>query len=185
MAVWFMLYYSTERDKLQRRQGGITVDQSINRIDPRNYGKGLASVGERLRGDRLYYRIKDLAMEVRYAWQRAWWGYDDRAVYDLGPHLVDQMPILLKEFKRKGSIRLRQPGALHCYSELESEQILNELIFYFQNCSESHVYQRLHGISRSEAAYDRAKVIAMKTECSRCRAEALRLFQTWCFALWR
>lgn len=62
---------------------------------------------------------------------------------------------------------------------------IKEMIFYFENCDEDHVYQRLHQNRYYEdGEYDPEKWESVRVELERCRAEALRLFSKWCFHLW-
>ena len=160
------------------------MEKAESCMKKRENGKGLASARSRTRGDKLWYRLKDMLMETRYALQRAWRGYDTRAGNSLGPCFAEQMPVLLREFKKQGGIHLRIPGASNRCSEAESEQILDDMIFYFENCSEYHVYQRLYGVPIWVDGFNRERLQKSKAECSRCREEAMRLFQVWCFALW-
>ena len=69
--------------------------------------------------------------------------------------------------------------------EEETNAVIKEMIFYFENCDEDHVYQRLHQNRYYEdGEYDPEKWESVRVELERCRAEALRLFSKWCFHLW-
>ena len=154
-------------------------------IDDGNIGLGLSTVWRRTKDNpNLKRRIAALMTELRYAWQRAWRGYDDADVFDLGFRFVERMPILLQEYKRHNDCLLRDQEQGKDYTEEETERIIDEMIFYFQNCSETFTYQRIFGVSISEDDFSCDRCLAAAAEAQRCRVVALRLFSKWCFSLW-
>ena len=42
--------------------------------------------------------LKEACWNLRYAFQRAWRGYDNIDVFDLGFSFIEKMPVLLNEF---------------------------------------------------------------------------------------
>ena len=61
---------------------------------------GLKGAWKKYKGASLRFRIKEYYWDLRYAWQRAWRGYDNIDVFDLGFITLKKMPILLREFKK-------------------------------------------------------------------------------------
>lgn len=59
---------------------------------------GLNGFLERTKGASLRYKLRELWWQLRYAWQRAWRGYDFTDVFELGYNFTAKMPVLLAEF---------------------------------------------------------------------------------------
>ena len=53
---------------------------------------------ERTKGASLRYKLREFLWQLRYAWQRAWRGYDFTDVFELGYNFTAKMPVLLAEF---------------------------------------------------------------------------------------
>ena len=81
---------------------------------------------------------------MRYAWQRAWRGYDFTDVFELGYNFTTKMPVLLTEFLKNNVGLFYDAEADKQLDEEETNAVIKEMIFYFENCDEDHVYQRLH-----------------------------------------
>lgn len=147
---------------------------------------GLKGVLKRTKGSGLKWKIKTVYWELRYAWQRAWRGYDFTDVFELGFNFVERMPFLLKDFKKNNIAlfpALDDPERFSLTEE-ETDAVLDELIFYFENCNEDFVYKRLHGIDPYEDEYNYEKWKAAYEEMNRCWKEAMRLFSKWSMCLW-
>lgn len=146
---------------------------------------GLRRAWSRTKGARLTYRIAELIWEIRYAWQRAWRGYDHTDIVNLGAHIASKMPVLLREFKEHNiSLFPNLDGDRLSLTEEETNAIIDDMIFYFENCDEDFVYRRLFGVDSWKEDYDSEKWNKVGVELQRCRAEALRLFSKWCWCLW-
>lgn len=157
---------------------------------------GLKGAWHKTKGARLSFRIKEFCWELRYAWQRAWRGYDFTDVFELGFNFVERMPFLLREFKKYNDALFpniddngKLPSEYKSIDELslteeETDAILDEMIFYFENCNEDVVYERLYGIDpyKDEFNYEQWKVA--NEERDRCWKEAMRLFSKWSGYLW-
>lgn len=131
------------------------------------------------------FRIREFVWELLYAWQRAWRGFDSTDVFELGYNFVARMPILLTEFLKHNIGLFYDDETERVLSEEETDNVIKQMIFYFENCDEDHVYQRLYGRKDFEDdKHDREKWNTAYAETRRCRNEALRLFSKWCFDLW-
>lgn len=143
---------------------------------------GLRNALKRFPGACLSFRIKDLYWEIRYAWQRAWKGYDDTDIFELGYNFMHRMPTLLKEYKDHYNGLFYDTDKGRVLTEEEMNQLLDEMIFYFENCDEEHVYERLYGQEFHYPYGNDWKQV--NEEVDRCQKEALRLFSKWCAHLW-
>lgn len=149
---------------------------------------GLSAVPEKIRQE---YRMgiirrKLLRYELRYAWQRAWFGFDESEVQSLGADFLYRMPVLLRKFKENYDQRLRDPDTKYLYTRQETTEIIDKMIHLFDNCDELYVYRRLYGVNiwedEDEFAGDRME--KAEEECDRCRKQALEQFSKWCTQLW-
>ena len=147
---------------------------------------GLKDALKNIKHMRLKWKIKEIYWELRYAWQRAWIGYDFTDIFELGYNFVHHMPFLLKEFKKKNIglfPDLDNPSRL-CLTEEETNAVIDEMIFYFENCDEHIVYKRLYGVDSYNDEYAHEKWLAVNEEVDRCWNEAMRLFSKWSMCLW-
>ena len=89
----------------------------------------LHSTRNLIKGFRMWFRLREMIWEIRYAWQRAWRGYDSTDVFELGFNFISLMPVLLREFRSKTIALLPDPdhpGKAH--TEEETQRILDEMI---------------------------------------------------------
>lgn len=157
---------------------------------------GLKGISKNLKGRGLKWKIKEVYWQLRYAIQRAWRGYDSVDVFDLGFAFVERMPFLLREFKKHNDALFPNVNdnwefppeftkeEQYSLTEEETDAILDEMIFYFENCDEDVVYKRLYGISPYEDNYNFDRWKAAGEERRRCWREAMRLFSKWSMYLW-
>ena len=130
--------------------------------------------------------FRNLFREIRYAWQRAWRGYDDTDVFDLAYNFTKRMVILLREFKKHNDALFKNVdrGDSSSLTEEETNAVLDEMIFYFENCNPDMVFKRLYGdkpLSESEV-YDATGIVTEEEQ--RCWEIAMQLFAKWSRCLW-
>ena len=147
---------------------------------------GFKAALKRNKGACLRFRLHELYWQLRYAWQRAWKGYDNTDVFNLGFNFAERMPILLREF-RKNNVGLfpdlDNPDRI-ALTEEETNAVIEEMIFYFENCDHDHVYKRLFGVYPCDEDFNHTKYRAAMEESNRCWREAMRLFAKWSMSLW-
>lgn len=147
---------------------------------------GLNNIFHEMRGRGMKWIIKTLCYELRYAWQRAWRGYDDTDVFELGSNFAKRMSVLLREFKEYNDCLFpdldRNDGS--SLTEAHTNAIIDEMIFYFDNCDEDVVYKRLYGSEPYEDGYSHAKWKRVTDECKSCWDEAMKLLSKWAECLW-
>ena len=147
----------------------------------------LRSAWRHTKGCRIGHRLRELKWELRYAWQRAWRGYDDTDVFELGYNFTSLMPVLLREFRNHTIALLPDPDhPERPHTEEETRQILDEMIACFENCDEDVVWERIAGSSLSElpddAIGEHTKNVA--EEMWRSYQRAMELFSKYAWHLW-
>lgn len=137
-------------------------------------------------GEPLKQYFTTLYWQIRYAWQRAWRGYDDTDVFELVYNFTSRMSVLLREFKKYN-------GTLFCdfhhgekidLTEEQTDTVLDEMLFYFENCEFITVYERLWGDKKLNESERINAVKAAVEEHSRCWDMAMKLFGKWSNNLW-
>ena len=83
---------------------------------------GLKNMFKGLQGASLGYRLRHIKYELKYAWQRAWRGYDDSMVFNLDYGFVELYREILKDFKENLH---GYPGTM---TEEEWDDVLDEMI---------------------------------------------------------
>lgn len=147
---------------------------------------GFKAALKRNKGSCLRFRLRELYWQLQYAWQRAWKGYDNTDVFELGFNFVERMPFLLRDFKKYNDAlfpSLDDPTRFSLTEE-ETNAIIDEMIFYFENCNEDVVYKRLFGVDPYEDKYVYERWKEAGQESKRCWDEAMRLFSKWAMCLW-
>lgn len=147
----------------------------------------LHSTRNLIKGFRMGFRLREMMWELRYAWQRAWRGYDSTDVFELGFNFISLMPVLLREFRSKTIALLPDPdhpGKAH--TEEETQRILDEMIFCFENCDEDVVWERVVGKPLSEISdYDILESMkSVSEEMQRNYKRAMELFSKYAWHLW-
>ena len=119
-----------------------------------------------LKGCSLKYKIKSIRRNLRYAWQRAWRGYDDTDVFDFNSNFNEKIIEILKHLKKyregrwwvpdeyekiiKGTEYLPVAGK-EIFSEDQVDAILDTMIFHFKMCDEDYVIEKLYGHKIADA----------------------------------
>lgn len=149
------------------------------------YQKGLRYYFKKTAGAGFCWKIRALIFELKFAWQRAWRGYSDSDVWDICDEMTVTLPALLKEF-RKCHHGLFVDEATHVIlTEEETDAVIDELVFYLENCDEDIVYERLFGIDPyKEPDFNKARWQQVANERKRCKDEAMILLAKWLWQLW-
>ena len=74
-----------------------------------DYMIGLREFKKTYKDCSLRYKAKELYWQLKYAWQRAWRGYDDVEVFELSGRFTERMLLILKDF-RKNNVGLFGDG---------------------------------------------------------------------------
>ena len=106
---------------------------------------------------RLRHFIKELRWELRYAWRRAWFGYDDVDMFECFEMFRRRMIRILEDFIKHGHSLFSIPTQSEHYDELlkrfpdmvfdeeHTELIYRTMIFHLQMMDEDYVEKILYG----------------------------------------
>lgn len=150
---------------------------------------GLKGAWKKHKGARLRFRMREYMWDIRYAWQRAWRGYDNSDIFELGYNFIYKMPVLLSEYKKRNDCLFYDPdknGGADLTKE-EMDELLDRMIFLFENAGDNESsYIRLFGVGFMDdpTPDKRDRLIAAKEEQHKCYNEAMDLLKKWCLHLW-
>ena len=147
---------------------------------------GLNGFRDKYKGCRFLYKLKQLRWELRYAWRRAWKGFDDQDIFNLNDQFIDRMIVLLTEYNKHNISLFVDPkspkGELKYFTEEETRQVVEQMIWYFENCKQEVVGERLYGedwftkdVKVDESIYD---------EMLRCKNIAFKMLSDYFYQLW-
>ena len=144
---------------------------------------GLNGFRDKYKGCRFRYKLRQLRWELRYAWRRAWKGFDDQDIFSLYDQFIDRMIVLLTEYNKHNVSLFVDPespkGELNYFTEEETRQVVEKMIWYFENCKEEVVGERLYGedwmVKDVKSIYD---------EMLRCKNIAFKMLSDYFYQLW-
>lgn len=130
-------------------------------------------------GARLRYKLKRLRWELKYAWQRAWRGYDDVAVFECFDSFLKWIIPVLKDFRKTYSGMWvkdfdEEKQEPICYTAEEQDAILDEMIMHFEMADEDWYYNQKETFEYNEM-YDKMEYHKNK---------ALKMFSKYFWNLW-
>ena len=115
---------------------------------------------------KLRYFIKQLWRELRYAWRRAWIGYDDIDIFDCFERFRVRMIKILEDFIKYGNGLLPLPKEINCYNELlkkypegifdeeTTNLIYSTMIFHLKMMDRDYVEKILYGNNINDEDYE-------------------------------
>ena len=149
------------------------------------YQKGLRYYFQKTEGAGLRWKIQALGYELKFAWQRAWKGYADPDVWDITDVIIGTVPVLLREYRDTHHVLFVDETTGRSLNEEETVEVIDQLIFYLENCDEDVVYERLFGIApHKEATFNHARWKQANNERQRCKNDAMALLSKWIWQLW-
>ena len=100
--------------------------------------------------------LKKLRWELKYAWRRAWFGYDDVDMFECFEMFRRRMIKILEDFIKHGNGLLNLPQESEHYNELSkkfpgyfdkenTKLIYQTMIFHLQMMDEDYVEKKLYG----------------------------------------
>ena len=106
---------------------------------------------------KLRHFFRELRWELRYAWRRAWKGYDDVDMFECFEMFRRRMIKILNDFIKHGNALLTIPNQSEHYNELlkifpkgyldeeNTKLIYQTMIFHLQMMDEDYVEKKLYG----------------------------------------
>lgn len=145
---------------------------------------GLNGFLERTKGASLRYKLREFWWQLRYAWQRAWRGYDFTDVFELGYNFTAKMPVLLAEFLKNNVGLFYDAEADKQLDEEETNAVIKEMISTLRTVMKTMC---INGCIRN--ATMKMVSTTRKMGVGSCRAGAVPNRGTapvskWCFHLW-
>jgi hypothetical protein len=145
---------------------------------------------KRFEGASLRFKIKEMYWEIRYAWQRAWKGYDFCDVCNLDYRFIEKMTLILRDFK-ENNIALFNDDERGILSEEETDKIIGDMIYYFENSDADAMLDPLYErdeTSKSRFIYKKKptfeQIIGCHKKADENLKEGLGLFTKYFNSLW-
>ena len=122
---------------------------------------GLKGAWKRTNGDRLKVRVNELIWDIRYAWQRAWRGYDNADVFSIDSHFIERYKAILKNFNKTRHCLFNIPekyreqfnGRLN-FTDEETSIIIDTMIYHLEMMNEDNVEKVLCGTNIYDKDYN-------------------------------
>lgn len=121
---------------------------------------GLKYFWQNHKESRLRFKLEYLRWELRYAFKRAWLGYDDVDVFECHQRFSDRMILILERFKETHhglwwvpvtSEHYEYLGHIdectnqRCFNEEETDIIIETMIWHLKMLDENFVEEQLYG----------------------------------------
>ena len=150
---------------------------------------------------RLRHFFRELRWELKYAWRRAWVGYDDVDFFEFFEMFRRRMIRILEEFIKHGHGLPNLPQESEHYNELlkrfpkghfdeeHTELIYQIMIFHLQMMDEDYVEKKLYGNNVYDDDYeigcrsieDRKRIYSVMQQN---KNAFMKLFSLFYYALW-
>ena len=98
----------------------------------------------------LKWKLKNLRWELRYAWRRAWRGYDDIDIIEMNTMFIERYKVILKEYRKYHHGLFNVPEEYREFNKLyfndeETDIIIDTMIYHLEMMDEDHVEKVLYG----------------------------------------
>ena len=124
---------------------------------------GLKDYWKNNRHNSLRWKIKNLRWELRYAWKRAWYGYDDMDIIEMYANFIERYKTILKYYREHHMGLFNVPeeyedtfNKLH-FNEEETNAIIDTMIYHLEMMDEDHVEKVLYGKNIYDDDYEIAE----------------------------
>jgi hypothetical protein len=128
------------------------------------------------------YKLKELCWQLRYAWQRAWRGYDDVEVFDLSFKFIERIVPILKDYKKNNVALFTDRKTSYILTEEETDEILDEMISLFENSDANTWIEKTNYDSSNKE--DLNKICEYEQKAWENKKKGLALFVKWFDNLW-
>ena len=139
-------------------------------------------------GSSLRFRLVALFWELRYAWQRAWRGYDDTDVFDFNNNFLEKIVCILKDFNEHNvSLFVEADGSI--MTAEETKEVVDKMIYFFSHSDGDKESDPLFGeldmeAGRFEFEPSIEELIACFDKAKENRQAGLELFKMYFDCLW-
>lgn len=145
----------------------------------------------------LKWKLKNLKWELRYAWKRAWDGYDDMDMIEMFDCFIERYKDILKDYKKYHHGLFTVPQEYRdsfnklYFDEEETDIIIDMMIYHLEMMDENHVEKILYGknvydddyeILKGKELIDKVKRIGSVMEQN--KNSFMELFSLFFYQLW-
>lgn len=123
-------------------------------------GIGLKEIWTEMRGAGILYKLSGLKRSIKYAWQRAWRGYDDMELFNIDSRFIARYKEILKDYRENHFCLFNVPEEYrsifqkYSFSEDETDAIIDTMIFHLEMMDEDYVQKKLFGKNVYDDDYD-------------------------------
>lgn len=129
---------------------------------------GLKGSWKETKGCRLRHRLSELKWEIKYAWQRAWRGWDSRDVFNMDGNFIERYKEILKRYRKVHMGLFNVPAEyeddfnkIH-FTEEETNLIIDMMIFHLEMMNEDYVEKLLYEKNIYDDDYDMHKDFSLE-----------------------
>jgi hypothetical protein len=126
-------------------------------------------------------RVRDWFWELRYAWERAWNGYDCVDVFNCDGKFIERMNLILPEFK-KNNIGLWVKDGVQL-DKAQTDAVLDEMIYEFKMADENS-FMDWYEQNYEKILSDNFNAIRYNDLYHKHRQQAIKLFAEYFDQLW-
>ena len=124
---------------------------------------GLKDFWKKNKRNSLKWKLKNLRWELRYAWRRAWHGFDDMDCIEMYDSFIERYKAILKEYKKCHQGLFNVPEEYrnilnkHFFDEEETDIIIEMMIFHLEMMNKDYVEKLLYGKNIYDDDYEIAE----------------------------
>lgn len=97
----------------------------------------LKNFNENTKGMSVIYKTKSFMWALKYAWQRAWRGYDDTEVFGLNDAFIERMLPIIKDFRENNVALFYDNEKERIMTETETNRIVDQMLYFLINSDEN------------------------------------------------
>lgn len=120
---------------------------------------GLKDYWKNNKKNSLKWKLKNLRWELRYAWRRAWYGYDDMDTIEMYVSFIERYKAILKDFRKHHHGLFNVPEEYrdiynkYFFDEEETDAIIDTMIYHLEMMDEDNVEKILYGMNIYDDEY--------------------------------
>lgn len=138
---------------------------------------GLKDFCKTHKGYSFLFKMKQLYWQIKYAWQRAWNGYDNTDIFELNNNFIQKMLPIMKDFRKHNVGLFYDTDNCKPLNKEETNEIINKMVYLLEN-SDENAWLDL------DIPYDYDKMNEMEDKARENQKEFLNMFVKWFDQLW-
>ena len=121
---------------------------------------GLKGSWKKTKGYRFRHRLKELKWDIKYAWQRAWRGWDSRDIFNMNTCFIERQKEILKNYRKNHWGLFNVPAEYkdafkeYHFNEEETDMIIDIMIYHLELMNDDNVEKLLYGNNIYDDDYD-------------------------------